>query len=151
MNIYRDFLLSDIVYYKIGGKAKYVLSIETRKDLLDAFDFLSSNKIDRVLPIGLGANLLLNDTPFDGAILWFKNQNKKLIRQTATGFTEAFASETLNNLIQYTFRHQRIGLEWAGGLPSSIGGAILGNVGAFGGEIKNIVEKVEVFKWTGNE
>jgi len=146
MQIYKDFPLSEILYYKIGGKAKVLLKIENKEDLLEALDFVGRNKIKRLLPIGFGSNLLVNDKPFDGAVLWFSNGKSSTIKLNGDSLVEAFAAESLDDLIKFSFDNNLIGLEWAGGLPSTIGGAVRGNVGAFGGEIGRSVDKVEVFE-----
>lgn len=155
MRIYKDFPLKDILYYKIGGRANYVLKIENKNDLMEALDFVKKNRIKRVMPIGLGSNLLLNDKPFDGVVLWFcKARHQTVpgkaessgIQLVGDNLIESFASVSLDDLIQFSFKNNLIGLEWAGGLPSTVGGAVRGNVGAFGGEIKNIVNIVEIVK-----
>lgn len=144
MNIYEDFQLSEILYYKIGGKAKYVLKIQNYEDVLEALEFVKKNHIPRILPVGIGANLLMTQDFFDGAVLWFAKPEESLITIQEDGLIEIFASHLLDDLIQFSFQYGFTGLEWAGGLPSTIGGAIRGNVGAFGEEIKQVVEKVEV-------
>lgn len=147
MKIHKNFPLSEIVYYRIGGKAKLLLEIQNSNDLLEALDFIQKNNIKNILCIGLGSNLLISDTYFDGVVLWFSKGDRSLITQRSDGLVEAFASVVLDDLIQFTFSNNFIGLEWAGGLPSTIGAAIRGNVGAFGGEIKDSVQTVEFYEW----
>jgi UDP-N-acetylmuramate dehydrogenase len=146
MIIYRDFSLKEILYYKIGGKAKFVLKIENKKDLLQALEFVRENNVEKILPLGLGSNILVNDKSFDGAVLWFSTSSKNGITQKDLGLIEAFSSVLLDDLIQFCFSKNLIGLEWAGGLPSTVGGAVRGNVGAFGGEISKSVDSIEVFE-----
>lgn len=143
MDVYKDFPLSEILYYKIGGKAKFVLKIQNKEDLLKALDFIRKEKVERVLPVGLGSNLLVSDDFFDGVVLWFSSSNQ--IRLENDGLVEAFSSVLLDDLIQFSFKSKLIGLEWAGGLPSTVGGAIRGNAGAFGREIKEVVEEVDMY------
>ena len=146
MVVYKNFPLSKILYYKIGGKAKFVLKIENKKDLLQALEFVRENNVEKILPLGLGSNILVNDKSFDGAVLWFSTSSKNGITQKDLGLIEAFSSVLLDDLIQFCFSKNLIGLEWAGGLPSTVGGAVRGNVGAFGGEISRSVDNIEVFE-----
>ncbi len=146
MRVYKDFPLSEILYYKIGGEAKVLLKIENKEDLLQALDFIKKEKHGRILPIGLGSNLLLNDNFFDGVVLWFCSGKSSTIRLNSDNLVEVFAAESLDDIINFSFNNNLIGLEWAGGLPSTIGGAVRGNVGAFGGEISRSVERIEVFE-----
>lgn len=145
MDVYKNFPLSEILYYKIGGKAKFILKIQNKEDLLRALDFVRKEKIEKILPVGLGSNLLFSDDFFEGAVLWFsKGEGNGQIKLKSDNLIEAFSSVLLDDLIQFSFAHNLIGLEWAGGLPSTVGGAIRGNAGAFGSEIKNIVNIVEI-------
>ncbi len=149
MTVFENFPLSDIIYYGIGGKARFVLKVQSKKDLLEALNFIKTNNPpaggEKVLTVGLGSNILVSDSFFDGAVLWFCKAEPPQIKFLENGLVEVFAGENLDDLIQVSFKHNLIGLEWAGGLPGTIGGGIRGNVGAFGGEIKNSVEKAEVF------
>lgn len=146
MNIQKNVPLSEITYYKIGGNAEFLLEIETEKDILEAFEFVQKNNIKNILCLGLGANILINDA-FNGVVLWFKGE-KKLISKTDNGLIRVFAGVVLDDLIQHAFNNNLVGLEWAGGLPSTVGAAVRGNVGAFGGEIKDSVVSVEYFERT---
>ena len=150
MVIYQDFPLSEILYYKIGGKAKFVLKIENKKDLLQALEFVRENNIEKILPLGLGSNILVNDKFYDGVVLWFSKGGPPSIKLNGDNLISAFASESLDDLIKFSFDNNLIGLEWAGGLPSTIGGAVRGNVGAFGGEISRSVDRIEVYDVTSD-
>ncbi|MCX6782483.1 MAG: UDP-N-acetylmuramate dehydrogenase [Candidatus Levybacteria bacterium] len=145
MEIKYNIPLSKISYYKIGGPAKYLLKINNKKDLIEAITFIKSNKISKILPMGLGAKLLISDNGFDGAVLWFNSSSKndELITKYENRLT-AFASVELDNLINFSLQHQLTGLEWAGGLPSTIGAAIRGNIGCFGHDIKDICLSAEI-------
>jgi UDP-N-acetylenolpyruvoylglucosamine reductase len=61
MNVYENFSLSEILYYKIGGKARYVLKMQNYQDVVEALSFVKTNHISRILPVGLGANLLMSE------------------------------------------------------------------------------------------
>lgn len=144
MQLLEDFNLKEILYYKIGPKARYVLKIQKKEDVFEALAFIKEKNIKKILPIGMGANLLMKEAYFDGAILWFTKPEKPVIEDKSNGILEVFAANTLDDLIQYGFSHNLIGLSWAGGLPSSIGGAIRGNAGAFGVSVKTSVQSIEI-------
>jgi UDP-N-acetylmuramate dehydrogenase len=144
MNIHENFSLKDILFYKIGGIAKYVLEVKNREELLESFEYIKKNNIQKYLVVGLGANLVMNDEFFDGAIVWINKNEKPDIRITENGLIAAYAGETLDDLINFCFANHLKGLEVLGGLPSTIGGAIRGNAGAFGVEMKDVIAKIEV-------
>lgn len=144
MIVHENFPLSSILYYKIGGSARYVLKIENEQDVDEALSFIKEKDITNVLPIGIGANLLVSDDPFDGAVLWFAKPQKSVITKIDDGLITIFAAQLLDDVIQYSFQNNLIGIAWAGGLPSTIGAAVRGNVGCFGKEIKDVFHHVDV-------
>lgn len=144
MTIHENFPLSEIVYYKIGGKARFLLEVKSKEDVMGSFVFIRYRKsIQNILPLGIGANILISDKGFDGAIIHFKKPKTPQIKIKGDTI-EVFAGHLLDDLIQFSFEHGFIGLEWAGGLPSTVGAAIRGNVGAFGGDISKTFYKAEV-------
>ncbi len=144
MEIRHNFPLAEILHYKIGGSAKTLIYIRSKEDLVEAFAYMKQHAIQRVLPIGIGANLLMTDSFFDGVVLYFTKGENASIQTENNNVVEAFAGTLLDEVIHYAFSNNLVGLEWAGGLPSTVGGAVRGNVGCFGKEIKDVVEKVEV-------
>lgn len=172
MIIQKNFPLSQILWYKIGGKAKYLLEVENAEDIKTALDFVEEKKIQRVLVVGLGSNLIFSDDYFDGAVIRIvstrlplviarrkdeaipsttrlprslsvaRNDNKRVKNE----FITVFAGTTLDNLIQFSLANGLIGLEWAGGLPGTVGAGIHGNVGAFGKEIKDNLFSVDILE-----
>ncbi len=142
MQIYRDFDLSQILWYKIGGKAKYLLACSGEQDALDAVSFVKKNNISKIFVVGIGANLLFTDSYFDGVVIQMIDPKGKDITLEKDNLIKSFAGETLDSVIQFGFSHHLTGLEWAGGLPGTVGAAVRGNVGAFSGEIKNSIVQV---------
>lgn len=147
MKIRRDVTLRDILFYKIGGKARWLLDVSSTEDIVEAIEFIQTNKIEKFMVVGLGSNLLMPDEDFNGAIIRVrKSGGNPDIRLTSDGLVVAYAGQTLDELIQFSFQNNLLGLEVLGGLPSTVGGAIRGNAGAFGVEMKDVLEKVSVLE-----
>jgi UDP-N-acetylmuramate dehydrogenase len=141
MNIQENILLKDISTFKIGGRAQYVIYAESQQDIIEALRFSQ----DKDLPIGLigsGCNLLIQDEDIEGVIL---KMNTKLIEiKNRQIFAEAGVS--LAMLANSGHKANLVGLEWAPSVPSSVGGAIRGNAGAFGGETKDKLKQIRVYR-----
>lgn len=148
MRVYPKCELEDILWYKIGGRARYLIDVRDKDDIKKAFDFLRKEKIKKYFFLGLGSNLIFTDEYFDGAVIRFL-PGASPIRLVKPHIIEADAGAILDDVINFAFEHNLIGLEWAGGLPGNVGAAIRGNVGAFGGEIKDSVKEVELFEVVG--
>lgn len=148
MIIQKDFPLSQILWYKVGGKAQYLLEVDRAEDIEKALDFVKKNKIQKVQIIGLGSNLIFSDNYFDGAVIRIASSKKAGTNafQIKEEFITIFAGITFDSLIQLSFKNNLTGLEWAGGLPGTVGAGIRGNVGAFGKEIKDNLFSVDILK-----
>jgi UDP-N-acetylmuramate dehydrogenase len=144
MEILENSPLSEILFYKIGGTARYLLKVTNKEDLLEALEFVKEKNIFRILPLGLGSNILMHDGVFDGAVLWFSKTESTPITLLPNGTVEAFSSLTLDDVVKFSFKNNLLGISWSGGLPSTVGAAVRGNAGCFGHEMKDVVVKAEV-------
>jgi UDP-N-acetylmuramate dehydrogenase len=142
MQKHENIALSDIAYYKIGGTADYVLEISSVDDLHEALTFIKEKNINRIQVLGLASNIILPEKHFSGAVLWMHGKGDSFQKITDTSIS-VFAGESVDYVINQSLSNGLIGLEWAGGLPSTVGGAVRGNAGAFGSETKDTVSKVE--------
>ncbi|MBM3257143.1 MAG: UDP-N-acetylmuramate dehydrogenase [Candidatus Liptonbacteria bacterium] len=137
MRFDKNISLARRVAFKIGGRARYFFEAKNVAELKAAIDKAGEEKLP-VLVIGEGTNMLMGDKGFNGLVL-----KPNLTGLKADGeqiYAEAGVS--MRELVAFAAKHSLSGLEWAGGLPGTVGGAIRGNAGAFGGEIKDSVVRV---------
>lgn len=151
MQVYNNVLLSTILWYQIGGIAKTVIDISSKEDLYKALEYIKNNHETKVFVLGLGSNLLFSDEGYEGVVIRFLMQEDgNGVRLLENNIVEAFAGEFLDSVIQFGFEAGLTGLEWAGGLPGTVGAAVRGNVGAFGGEVKDSFVKAHCIKLSEN-
>ncbi len=149
MQIKNNFPLNETLWYKIGGTAKYLITCFSKQDILEAVDFVKKNNIEKIFTCGTGTNVLFTDEYFDGAVIQIATSTDgEQIQLTKDGLVEAFAGVSMEDLIEFSFNNNLIGFEWAGGLPGTVGGAVRGNAGAYGGEIKDTLVSVEVLDYS---
>ena len=129
--------LKDISYYKIGGRAKYFFEAKNVEEIKQAIERARAFD-ERIFVLGSGTNILINDDGFDGLII---KPDLKII-EFGDNSVRAGAGVLMNNLVNLLVEENFSGFEWAAGLPGTVGGAVRGNAGAFGGEIKDMVSKV---------
>ena len=138
-DVKKDVLLKDFTTYKIGGPAKYFYAATTGQDVQKALTVARENSLP-ILVLGGGSNLLVADEGFDGLVVQIKNDNE-IIYDSENLTITAGAGVTMAKLVEFSINHSLMGLEWAGGLPGTFGGAVRGNAGAFAGEMKdNVIE-----------
>jgi len=143
--IQKDVSLKNYSTFKIGGNASYFLEVKSKEDLiagLKEWKELSSKFLElekRIFTFGQGSNLLISDGGFLGLAIY---NNIKFL-QIKGNVVSCGAGVLVSDLIDFCIENSMSGLEWAGGLPGSVGGAVRGNAGAFGGEIKDNIFRVE--------
>jgi UDP-N-acetylmuramate dehydrogenase len=151
MIVHENFQLSEVLWYKIGGKARYLLQCSNRDDLVEALDFIKDKKPKRIFICGQGTNLVFTDDYFDGAVIQIVSKPGESTLRVQGNQVTAFAGVILGDVIAFALDNQLIGLEWAGGLPGTVGAAVRGNVGAYGGEIKDSLISAEILDYSGEE
>ena len=139
--IKRNISLKEFTTFKIGGRAKYFLEIKDREKLISALKLAKELKTPFFI-LGGGSNLLVSDKGFDGLVIKMKNTKYEI----KDGLIFCEAGAPLSSLVSMAAKNNLTGLEWAVGIPGTIGGAIYGNAGAFGSSIGEIVKEVEVLK-----
>jgi UDP-N-acetylmuramate dehydrogenase len=133
--------LSKFSHYKIGGPARFFFEAKTEQEIAWAIAEARQRKL-AVFILSGGTNILFSDKGFDGLVL---RPAIMTLTMKKAGTLEVGAGVFMDNLLQFTAGKSLSGLEWAGGLPGTIGGAIRGNAGAFGGEIKDNIISVRSF------
>lgn len=145
MRVHPEFNLGPELWYRIGGKVKYFIEAADKADIKEIFLFLKKAKVKKFFFLGSGSNLIFTDDYYDGAVIKFL-PGPDPIKLVKPHIIEADAGVILDDVIKFAFDNNLVGLEWAGGLPGNVGAAIRGNVGAFGGEIKDTLKDADVFE-----
>lgn len=132
----KDISLKDKNSFHIGGIAKYYTLVSSKEELLEAIAFAKEAKLP-VFVLGEGSNVLVSDKGFKGVVI---KLDLKQITDPSVG-----AGVPLRDLLLETKTLNLGGLEWAIGIPGTVGGAIFGNAGAFKHSISEVIEEVEFF------
>ncbi|MDR2751898.1 MAG: UDP-N-acetylmuramate dehydrogenase [Clostridiales bacterium] len=127
--------------FRIGGPADLLVLPENAKELSEVLECLQSGK-ERFMVIGNGSNLLFSDLGFRGTVIKIA-KNMSLASHQGV-FLEAFAGISLAALAAKALSLGLTGLEFASGIPGTLGGAIFMNAGAYGGEMKDVVAEASV-------
>jgi UDP-N-acetylmuramate dehydrogenase len=129
--------LSEYSNYKIGGPARYFFTARNEDGLKKALGEARERKL-KTFFLGGATNLLIPDKGFNGlVVLCAFNELRRQGNDIHVG-----AGVSMAKLIRFAAKENLSGLEWAGGLPGTVGGAIRGNAGCFGGETKDSIKKV---------
>ena len=130
--------LAPLSSFKTGGKASYYITAVSADEIARAVTAARRLKIPFFV-IGGGTNLLISDNGFAGLIVKVEVTGLKLRSETEI---ECGAGEELKALIDFAVKNSLTGLEFAAGIWGTVGGAIYGNAGAYGGEMGNAVSEI---------
>lgn len=129
--------------FRIGGPADFYLEPVDKFDLIEVVRFFK--RFDyRFMIIGKGSNLLISDSGFRGAAINLEEGMGKVILES--DIVVADAGVRLSKFVDFCIQHEKKGVEMLAGIPGTIGGAVIMNAGAYGGEISDHLVEVEIYR-----
>ena len=145
-NLLENEPMSKHTTYGIGGPAMAYITPKDRFDLSNILKFSTKNEIP-VYFVGTGSNLLVADNGIEGIVLTPAKSLKQL--EIKNNWVVAESGVMLGKLVKECIKHNLTGLESLIGVPGTLGGALVMNAGAFGGEISNFLESVDIMTMSG--
>ena len=138
--VINNFILRDHTTYKVGGKAICAVIPEDEGSLITLLQYLRENNIKYKL-LGNGSNVIFNDAGYDGVIIKLDNFNSlKIINNRIV----VGAGYPFNKLAIRVSRLGFTGLEFAAGIPGTVGGAVYMNAGAYKSDIGYVLTSIKV-------
>jgi len=139
--------LSSYTSIKIGGPCKRMIFPEREESLLKIIDFMEEKGIPFFL-LGGGSKLLISDKGFEGVVINLCSLKKREIigENEKKIFLKILAGTRINEIIGLGIKKGFGGIEFLGGIPATLGGAIKMNAGAFGYTISQLVKKIKIYK-----
>ncbi|MFT8323048.1 MAG: UDP-N-acetylmuramate dehydrogenase [Bacillus sp. (in: firmicutes)] len=144
-NVKIDEPLNKYTYTKIGGKADFLLLPKTYQQIQDAYQYALKQNLPITI-LGNGSNVLIQDGGIRGAVFNLTGltditlEGNKIIAQCGAAIIETS---------KFALEHKLTGLEFACGIPGSIGGALYMNAGAYGGEVADVLESAKILTQSG--
>ena len=132
--------ISNYTTYRVGGKVRAVVFPKGEEELIELVKLLKERQI-KYFVLGNGSNVLFSDKLYEGIIIKLDNFNKISIQDN---IIEVGAGYPLIKLSNDAMRNSLIGLEFASGIPGTVGGAVFMNAGAYGEEMSKIVKSVRI-------
>ncbi len=139
-------LLSGYTTFKIGGPARLMLFPKTEEMLISVLKYCSDEKVTPFI-LGNGSNLLISDDGLSGVTVCTEKLDFCEVRGTEI---ECGAGLLLSKLCTAAQQKALSGLQFAYGIPGSVGGAVFMNAGAYGGEVKDVISSCRVADMSGN-
>ncbi|MCP4230212.1 MAG: UDP-N-acetylmuramate dehydrogenase [bacterium] len=141
-NVVRDAPMKDYTTFGVGGFAEFLITPQDENDIEVIF-----GAFDEVTVIGAGSNLLVSDMGIGGAVLRVSSTMDDI--DVKDELFTAGAGCKLSALVAESARRSYAGLEWAVGIPGTIGGAVMMNAGAFGSAVWQFIDHIRVVSKDG--
>lgn len=134
----------------VGGKVDLLVFPKSIKEFTELVSHFAESNIP-FLPVGNCTNLIVRDGGFRGAMISLRGLQKMEV-QYGEGDTVSISAEAgvlLSQIVDLSVRESLSGVEFCAGIPGSVGGGVRMNAGAYGKELKDIIESVSLFNGTG--
>lgn len=141
INIQKNISLAQYTTFKIGGPASFFVVVKSEDDLKEALEYAKKNNL-KCFILGGGSNILVSDRGFDGLVIKIENDKCEIKGDKIV----CEAGVSLSKIVSASVKNSLSGLEWAAGIPGTIGGAVRGNAGAFDADISQSVVLVRAIK-----
>ena len=133
--------------FKIGGPADFLVTPCSVQSLCEVIKLCNREKLP-IFIMGNGTNLLVSDKGIRGVVVKiYDNLNRYTVKGDCI---EAYGGILLSKLSNIALENELTGLEFASGIPGTLGGAVAMNAGAYGGEMKDVVVETEFIDKDGN-
>lgn len=133
-------LLANHITFKVGGPADLFVEIFNKNDLVSIFELVNKLKIPHFL-LGGGSNVIFSDEGFRGVVIKYANDDIEVGDLKA----KIGAGCSLNKMVLSLAKEGLGGVNFLANIPGFLGGAIVGNAGCYGSEIKGVLESVTLF------
>lgn len=136
-----DELMKNHTTFKIGGPCDVLVMPNTIEQILNVLNLVKENDLAYMI-IGNGSNLLVSDEGIRKVIVKLHKNFSKITLEGNKITSQAGA--TLKEIADFALENKLQGFEFASGIPGDLGGAVTMNAGAYGGEMKDVLESVKV-------
>lgn len=133
--------------FRTGGPAEVFIKAESTENIISAIDIAKKYNKQYIIT-GNGSNILVKDGGIDGIVINIGNEMSKIKCDGTKIYAQAGAM--LSALATAAADEELTGLEFASGIPGTVGGAVFMNAGAYDGEIKDVIEYADVIDSEGN-
>jgi UDP-N-acetylmuramate dehydrogenase len=144
MEIQEGVPLAPLTTFRIGGNAKFFAHIKDLNELFEALAFVKEKQIS-IFILGGGSNSLVDDAGFDGLVLKVELPGIESVEEDEGVLVVSGAGESWDAVVEKAVQAGWWGIENLSGIPGTVGGAVVQNIGAYGAVISQVLEWVEVY------
>jgi UDP-N-acetylmuramate dehydrogenase len=144
MKIEENIPLAPLTTFQIGGPARFFARAESLEDLKEATDFARNESLDFII-LGGGSNVLVDDAGFNGLVILNATKGVEWTDKGEIVEVVAASGESWDKLVEAAVAKGLWGIENLSGIPGTVGGGVVQNIGAYGGVLSQTLVSVDVF------
>lgn len=143
--IQENIALAPLTTLKVGGAARFFVEAKTEREISETISFAERNKLPLFI-LGGGSNVLISDEGFNGVVLKISLKGISVFQDETGVFVTARAGEDWDEFVKYCVEKDLQGIECLSGIPGTVGGTPVQNVGAYGQEVSESIQAVRVLE-----
>jgi UDP-N-acetylmuramate dehydrogenase len=145
LNIQENIALAPLTTFRVGGPARYLIEACSESDIREALAFAAEKHLPLFI-LGGGSNLVVSDDGWPGLVLKIALKGIEFEFQGEDAVFHARAGENWDDFVAYTVERNCAGVECLSGIPGTVGGTPVQNVGAYGQEVSQTISAVRVLE-----
>ena len=138
-------MLGPMTTLEVGGPARYFVTCRAEAEIVDALEFARKSDL-QVFILGGGSNVVVSDDGFDGLVIEIavdrSTDRTSMKHFVENGIVTAGAGESWDDVVKFCVENGLAGVECLSGIPGSVGGTPVQNVGAYGQEVSETIDSV---------
>ena len=151
LKIEENVMIKDLVTMRIGGPARFVITVTKKEDIPEAYKFAKEHNLP-VWILGGGANTFSKDDGFEGVIILDRIMGISQVEtpegeeeKEGVAYFKAYGGEQWDDLVTFVSERGYSGIEAMAGIPGTAGAAPVQNIGAYGQEVTQVIVSVEAY------
>ena len=137
--------LASLTTFKVGGPARYYVSVRTETALIEALSFAKSQGVP-IFILGGGSNILVNDSGFDGLVIHNRIKGSTTRTEGDYSFVHVGSGENWQEFVDWCVSEKLQGVECLAGIPGAVGASPVQNIGAYGQEVSETILEVKTLE-----
>lgn len=151
MLVQNNIPLAPYTTFRLGGEAKYFISIKTIEDIKNALVYCQNQKLPYMI-LGGGSNTIIRDSGFDGVVLHIQIPGIRCLDANESSVIYKVGAGVIwDQFVEFVVKQGLTGIECLSGIPGSVGASPIQNIGAYGQEVKDTIISIQCLDEVGNE
>lgn len=144
MNILEHIPLKDLTTMRVGGTARFFTAVRNESELEEALRYAKAHSL-AIFVLGGGSNIVVSDAGFNGLVIKNEIYGCEFRDEEGGALVTAGAGESWDGLVEATLQRGLWGIENLSYIPGTVGAAPVQNIGAYGVELKDVLERVRAY------